>query len=171
VTRPVYLDNGNYYTDVFFSYSRKIYNDRIDLKILDILQEDNQVTNLGRVVMLAPPNQGSELVDRMRNGWFYRFFTGPAGQQLGTDPDSVPKRLGPANFDLGIIAGDRSYNPFFSARLPGPDDGKVSVASTQLEGMKDFLVVHYSHTWLPGKRDVVKATIRFLAQNSFAEMP
>jgi pimeloyl-ACP methyl ester carboxylesterase len=131
----------------------------------------HQVPNLGRVVMLAPPNQGSELVDRMRNGWLYRFFTGPAGQQLGTDPDSLPKRLGPANFDLGIIAGDHSLNPFFSARLPGPDDGKVSVASAQLEGMSDFLVVHYSHTWLPARREVVKATIRFLEQDSFAASP
>jgi triacylglycerol lipase len=131
----------------------------------------HKIENLGRVVMLAPPNQGSEIVDQMKTGWLYRFLTGPAGQELGTDPDSVPKRLGPANFAFGVIAGDRSANPFFSARLPGWDDGKVSVSSTYLEGMTDFYVVHYSHTWLPARKQVIEATVRFLANNSFAETP
>jgi triacylglycerol lipase len=131
----------------------------------------HQVAHLGRVVMLAPPNQGSELVDHMKNGWLYRYFTGPAGQELGTDPESLPNRLGPANFELGIIAGDCSVNPFNSARLPGPDDGKVSVARTHLDGMSDFLVVHYSHTWLAARREVIQATIRFLARNHFAATP
>src|SRR6185295_16595733 len=82
------------------------------------------VKNLGRVVMLAPPNQGSELADRFQHNFLYKFFTGPAGQELGTDPVSVPNRLGPAAFEVGIIAGDSSLNPVLSAWIPGPDDGK-----------------------------------------------
>jgi triacylglycerol lipase len=129
----------------------------------------HHLAHLGRVVMLAPPNQGSEVADRLKRVWYYRWVTGPAGQELGTDQESVAKRLGPANFNFGVIAGDWSMNPFNSWWLPGPDDGKVTVASTQLEGMSDFLVVHNSHTWLPSRRAVIKATIRFLSSNRFTE--
>lgn len=128
---------------------------------------NHTLTNLGRVVMIAPPNHGSELVDEFKDWPFYHFFTGPVGQQLGTDPDSVPQRLGPARFDLGVIAGDRTLNPFYSWFIPGPDDGKVSVASTQLEGMDDFLVVHSSHTYLPWRKQVINACLEFVAEGRF----
>ena len=128
---------------------------------------ENEVENLGRVVMLAPPNRGSELADRLQHNYFYRFFTGPAGQQLGTGVSSLPNRLGPATFDLGVVAGDRSLNPCFSYWIPGPDDGKVSVRSTTLEGMQDFLLVHHSHTWMMWRRDVAAAVIRFLSGGCF----
>ena len=128
---------------------------------------NHQLTNLGRVVMIAPPNHGSELVDKFKSWPFFKFFTGPAGQQLGTDPDSVPQRLGPAHFELGVIAGDSTLNPFYSWVLPGPDDGKVSVASTRLEGMDDFLVVHSSHTYLPWRKQVVQASVQFIAEGQF----
>ncbi len=128
---------------------------------------NHQIENLGRVVMLAPPNQGSELADRLKGNWFYRFLTGPSGQQLGTDASSLPKQLGPASFELGIIAGDRSLNPLFSAWIPGPDDGKVSVRSTKMEGMRDFLVVHHSHTWMSWSKVVNRAVVEFLNTGSF----
>ena len=129
---------------------------------------NNPMSNLGRVVMIAPPNHGSELVDKFRKWPFFAFFTGPAGQQLGTATDSVPKRLGPAGFDLGVIAGDRTLNPFYSWFIPGPDDGKVSVASTKLEGMDDFMVVHYSHTYLPWRKEVIQASLQFVNEGWFA---
>ena len=132
---------------------------------------NHPMINLGRVVMIAPPNHGSELVDQFRKWPFFEFFTGPAGQQLGTDPDSVPQRLGPARFDLGVIAGDSTLNPFYSMFIPGPDDGKVSVASTKLEGMDDFLIVHYSHTYLPWRKQVVKACVHFIEEGQFGPVP
>lgn len=128
---------------------------------------NHTLTNLGRVVMIAPPNHGSELVDTFKGWPFFHFFTGPAGQELGTDPDSAPQRLGPAHFDLGVIAGDRTLNPFYSWFLPGPDDGKVSVSSTQLEGMDDFLIVHSSHTYLPWRKQVIEASLEFVAEGRF----
>jgi len=128
---------------------------------------NHQLANLGRVVMIAPPNHGSELVDKFRHWPFFKFFTGPAGQELGTDPGSVPQQLPPAHFELGVIAGDRTLNPFYSWFIPGPDDGKVSVASTRLEGMDDFIVVHSSHTYLPWRRQVVQESLRFVNAGTF----
>ena len=128
---------------------------------------NHQIENLGRVVMLAPPNQGSELADRLLNNCLYKLTTGPAGQQLGTGDSSLPKKLAPPNFELGVIAGDRTLNPLFSAWIPGPDDGKVSVRSTQTPGMRDFLVVHHSHTWLAWSREVRLAVTEFLKTGCF----
>lgn len=129
---------------------------------------DHKIVNLGRVVMLAPPNQGSELAERLKNNCLYRFATGPAGQQLGTSDASVPRRLGPPQFGLGVIAGDRSLNPLFSYWIPGADDGKVSVCSTRLSEMQDFLLVHKSHTWMAWSKQVDLAVAQFIRTGCFS---
>jgi pimeloyl-ACP methyl ester carboxylesterase len=123
---------------------------------------------LGRVVMLGPPNQGSEVVDRLHGWRVFHAINGPAGGELGTDGDSLPRRLGPVTFELGVIAGDRSINWINSWMIPGSDDGKVSVASTRVAGMKDHLVVHTTHPFLMKNRQVIAATIRFLKTGAFA---
>jgi len=129
---------------------------------------DHPVPNLGRVVMLAPPNGGSELADRLIPTWIYRTMNGPAGQQLGTA--GLPTRLGPwpaGAGELGIIAGNVSLNPLFSAALPGENDGKVAVARARLAGMKDFLVVPNSHTWLAWRGPVIAQIQTFLRTGAF----
>ena len=124
---------------------------------------------LGRVVMLAPPNEGSELADALASNPLYRAATGPAGQQLGTGSNSVPLKLGPVDFELGVIAGNRTLNPVFSHIVPGIDDGKVSVDRARVEGMKDFLVVPSSHTWIMNDDTVIARTAQFLREGRFAE--
>lgn len=122
---------------------------------------------LGRVVMLAPPNQGSELVDRLGRYGFFGLVNGPAGRQLGTGPESLPRRLPAVNFELGVIAGTRSYNPLFHKLLPEPNDGKVSVASARVEGMRDFRALPVTHTFMMGNRRVIEFTLNFLKHGTF----
>lgn len=113
-----------------------------------------QPVNLGRVVMIAPPNRGSEIVDMFREHWWFRKFFGPIRLQLGTDHNSAPSTLGPVHFELGIIAGNRSSNLIGAALIPGPNDGTVSVARAQVAGMRDFLVVPYGHTFIINTSDI-----------------
>ncbi len=124
--------------------------------------EHERIENLGRVVMIAPPNRGSEVVDSWSRMPGYRLLNGPAGYQLGTGENSVPLQLGPVNFEAGIIAGSRTVNPFLSLTLPSPDDGKVSVARAQVEGMSDFIVLPSSHTFIMRAPRTIDQVITFL---------
>lgn len=129
---------------------------------------DNAV-NIGRVVMLSPPNQGSEAVDKLHDWAVFQWINGPAGQQLGTGPDSVPNQLGPVDFELGVITGNRSINWILSALIPGPDDGKVAVERARVAGMNDFLVVEQTHPLIMNNRQVQCQAVHFLKTGRFAE--
>lgn len=121
-----------------------------------------------RAVMLAPPNHGSELVDRLVHLGPARAVMGPAGRQLGIAGNSIPNRLGPVDFCLGVIAGSRPDNPFSRFFVPGPEDGRVSVASTRVDGMVEQLVVPYGHFFLMQKADVIRQAFHFLEHGHFA---
>ncbi len=133
-------------------------------------QSQEPIPDLGRVVMLGPPNQGSEVIDTMRNWPGVEIISGEAGLQLGTDEEGIPAQLGPVDFELGVIAGTGSTNPFMSAlMLPAEDDGKVTVARTRVEGMDDFIVVTDSHFAMMKSDSIIEATMRFLRTGSFEE--
>ena len=127
--------------------------------------QDRRV-RLGRVVMLAPPNQGSEVVDVFGDMRFFSWLNGPASQQLGTD--GVAPVLPQARYPLGVIAGSRSVNPLFSALIPGRDDGAVSVAATALKGMTDHITLPVIHSFLMNNPLVLYQVLWLLRQGAFA---
>jgi triacylglycerol lipase len=129
----------------------------------------HEIAELGRVVMLGPPNQGSAAVDELGEVPGFDWLNGPAGRQLGKGAESVPLRLGPADFELGVIAGNRTIDPITSAVLEDPDDGRVSVADTRLEGMADFVVVDHSHAFMMRMRRPIELTKTFLETGTFGE--
>ncbi len=123
--------------------------------------------NLGKVIQLAPPNHGSEIADLLKNFWPYKKIYGPAGQQLITDQSLNKHLFGEVNYDLGIIAGNRAIDPICWAIIPGENDGKVSLKSTKLKDMKDYIVVKVSHTFFPSNKEVQRQTINFLKNGKF----
>jgi pimeloyl-ACP methyl ester carboxylesterase len=128
---------------------------------------DQPRPHLGRVVMLSPPSQGSELIDAFEDSPLLSLTLGPAAAELGTDSTDIAARLGPVLFDLGVITGDVSLNPLYSWLIPGPDDGKVGVENARVPGEADFLVLPATHTFIMNRSDAADATIRFLRTGHF----
>ena len=137
--------------------------------VVRAMAKEYPLENMGRVVMLSPPNQGSEIVDTLGSWRAYHWINGPAGGELGTSTNSTPLRLGAPDFPLGVIAGDRTLNHFLSWMIPGMDDGKVAVERTKVEGMADFICLHVTHTWMMRNPDVIRQTAHFLKTGRFAE--
>jgi hypothetical protein len=135
--------------------------------LLRYAHSESPIPDIGRVVMLAPPSQGSEMIDVTRAWPGAEMISGEAGLQLGTDAESIPSQLGPVDFELGVIAGIGTINPIMSAMLPQPNDGKVSVVSTLVDGMIDFLVLDTSHHYITEDELVVANTRSFIQTGAF----
>jgi hypothetical protein len=135
--------------------------------ILRAWLQQSTLSNLGRVVMLAPPNRGSEVADVFQRLGLARLLGGVPCEELGTSNESMPNRLPRVDFEVGIVAGGRSSNPLFSHWIGAPNDGKVAIDRTRVEGMSDFVVVPHGHTFLPMAPAAVKRTFAFLESGSF----
>ncbi|MDM8536292.1 alpha/beta fold hydrolase [Desulfobacterales bacterium HSG17] len=129
--------------------------------------QTNSLPYGSRIVMISPPSKGSELVDYLKDFWLYKWMNGPPGQELGTGPNSTPNTLLPVNAEIGIITGDKSFNPMFSQLIPGPDDGKVSVERSKLEEMQDFIVIPATHTFIMKNSTALKQVLYFLENGKF----
>ena len=124
-------------------------------------------SNVNRVVMLGPPNNGSEVVDNLKDVPGYELINGPAGMELGTSKTDVTKTLGSVNFELGVIAGTQSINLILSTFLPNPNDGKVSVESAKVEGMCGFITLPVTHPFIMTNDKVISEVVSFLKDGVF----
>ena len=131
--------------------------------------EKYRFDNLGRVVMLSPPNKGSQVADFLKDFWIYKKYAGPAGQQLTTNQTQIINTLGDIYYPVGIIAGNKTIDPISSFIIPGDDDGKVSIENTKIENMTDHIVIPASHFFLPQNKTAWKQTIFFLKNGRFSK--
>jgi hypothetical protein len=127
----------------------------------------NTIPELGRVVMLGPPNQGSEIVDGLLPLPGFGFIGGPAGVALGTGEGSIIDSLGPVEFDLGVIAGSTNINPLEFLFIAGPSDSIVSIESTKVRGMNAHMVLPVTHTFMMRNNEVIEQAIHYLKTGSF----
>ncbi len=134
--------------------------------IVRTLLENHRPDNLGRIVMLAPPNHGSEIADYYGGTVLYKWFYGPAGQELTTS--SVRARNEKIDYELGIIAGSTNWHyPSAWFLIDGPSDGPVSIESTRLPGMKDHFTLPAAHTFIMDNKKVQAQTVHFLRHGHF----
>lgn len=132
---------------------------------------DQRPANLGRVVLLGPPNHGSVAADRAEQNGFLRWLMGVNLARLGTGPAAVTPRLPPPDYEVGVIAGTERINPLFARDLTGEHDGVVTVESARLEGMRAFLVVPHSHTGMLWRAAVQAQVVAFVRDGRFTPTP
>jgi triacylglycerol lipase len=123
--------------------------------------EEGWPEGLGRIVMLAPPNQPPKLARWVKDNPIFKLWSGEAGQRIA-DPGYY-RQLPVPEVEFGVIAGDRGQSLTFDE----PNDGILAVDSTRLAGMADFLVLPRSHTFLMNGRDTAEAVVRFLRTGRF----
>lgn len=113
---------------------------------------------LGRIVMLAPPNQGSVLAEALATLPPYHWIGGPSAVEIAA---GGPFAGLPEEVEVAVIAGGTGgwgFNPL----LPGDDDGVVTVAETELEGVRESLLVPALHTVIAAAPETIAATLSFL---------
>ncbi len=134
--------------------------------IVRFFLQNNKLPECSRIVMLSPPNQGTEVADFFKTNIFYKIIAGQIGLELCTDSDII-RNLKELNIEFGVIAGNKSFNPFFSEIIPGADDGRISVDNTKLDEMSDFLIVNDSHLTIKHRPEVSEQMVYFLQNGKF----
>ncbi len=127
--------------------------------------------HLGRVIMLAPPNQGTEMSDFLQGTGLFEHFFGPAGTQLGTNEKSITHELGPVDYEVGVVMGSISLNPIASAVVDGDDDGLVSHQRSKVEGMKDSILIPAAHSFIMYSDEAAHQIVHFLSTGRFDKIP
>jgi hypothetical protein len=125
------------------------------------------IPGLQRVVMLGPPNQGSQMADYAGSLSLLQPLMPQAVAQLGTSEESVPRRLGRAVFQLGVIAGTSNYFPFLPGQPDGTGDGTVAVSETIVSGMTDFIELPVGHSLMMWDDEVLEQVVFFLEHGVF----
>ena len=122
---------------------------------------------LGRAVLLAPPNRGSEIIDDVRQLSWARWLLGPVAAELGTDAASTPNSLGPLPPHTGVIMGNRGRISLFQHLVGTDSDGIVTITSARGEGAAEFTLLPTDHTFIILQPAVIRAVHRFLRTGSF----
>lgn len=124
---------------------------------------------VGRMVMLAPPNQGSARATFWsENKWFTNAL-GPAVEEMGPGWKDLEPTLAAPPGEFGIIAGGLGNPSGFNITIDGDDDGTLAVDETRLDGAKELIVVPCMHSLLVYRQDVMDFTTHFLRHGRFRE--
>ena len=130
----------------------------------------DEIPELGRAVMLGTPNQGAKIVDGLEGLPLFGFL-GPSARELKAGEGGVVEELGPVDFELGVIAGDVSINPFGALLMGESNDSVVTVESTRVEGMTEHIVLPVIHTTMMRNNTVIDHAIHFLKTGQFIPQP
>jgi pimeloyl-ACP methyl ester carboxylesterase len=130
--------------------------------IMRALLADSPSWKTGRILMLAPPHGGSEIVDwSTRHPWIRRLL-GPAGRSLGTVgfPRDLPPL--PKDAEVAVIMGNRCSIPLFRRLLEEANDGIVSASRGKIPGLLGFTVIDADHTFIQTHPEAVRLCVEFL---------
>lgn len=139
--------------------------------LLRTLLTGNPPWQTGRVVMLAPPNNGSEIVDWSKNHPLLHQVLGPAGRSLSSD--GIPSQLPdlPPGVEAAVIMGSRSSIPLFTKLLGKKNDGIVTAERGKISGLKGFSVIEADHTFIQMHPRTIQLSLDFLKTGAWPDQP
>jgi pimeloyl-ACP methyl ester carboxylesterase len=136
--------------------------------IIRYMLTHHPVTHAGRFVMIAPPNHGCEMAqDFYEYAWFRGLYKEKSIKQLFARQNEFLDQCGIPPVEFGIIAGGKGDGKGYFERIPGDDDGTVSVASARLDGAKDFIVLPHKHVSIIWHTDTIRQMLSFLKEGHF----
>ena len=112
------------------------------------------------LVMIATPNQGSQLAHEFRDLGAFETATTEAGQDLLPDfAKGLPAVTIPHCLIVGTLNNGKGLNPL----VDGDDDGVVAVSEVLLHSTDDVLYVEDNHNGLLSNPDSIAGIRRFLS--------
>ncbi len=126
--------------------------------------KNHPLSKVDKIIMLSPPNHGSPLANALQNNRLAQRILGPTLQELTTQHPAASFN---GHYKIGIIAGNKSVNPFGGLFFHEPNDGIVPVSSMRMQEMSDFRVVPVTHTFIMRNDEVMAQIICFLKQGHF----
>lgn len=124
-----------------------------------------------RVVMLSPPNQGSDLSKKFSSNSWYRWLVGPAGASLTQNDNGIINQLLEVDEPIGVIAAYRNWSLWPESWLPSPNDGTVSVKNMMLKEMDDVILVKSGHATMRYKEEIHHQIRHFIKTGGFDHRP
>jgi hypothetical protein len=136
--------------------------------MLQYSANDKYFPKIFRIIMIAPPNRGTEIADFYSSFGIVNYFFGQNVKYMKTDSDSYANRLPkPYDSEIGIIAGIRGKKHGYNLFLNGDNDGGIKPEKTKIGIEKDYITVIGQHNFLLMKKYVSKLVIEFLKYGSF----
>jgi hypothetical protein len=129
--------------------------------------QNNHLPLGSKVVMLSPPNQGSELSEKFGDAGWYKLIVGPSGVSLSKKEGGIISTLKAVKEPVGIIAAYRDWSLWPNSWLPEPNDGTVSVESMKLAEMDDFVLLNSGHAMMRFNNNAQQQIRYFLSRGEF----
>lgn len=135
-----------------------------------IAAEDKQPDpRIKRIVMLAPPNNGSQFAIKFGDNKIFKAIWGTSGVELAKDWKILQQKLATPTQEFGIIAGGRGEESGRNPLLLGDDDFVVTLEETRLPGAHDFTVVPVLHSLIMDDAKTREYALRFLWHGYFVD--
>ena len=115
---------------------------------------DFDIKNLGRIVMLVPPNQGSHVARKVVR--YFGWLT-PSLQQLSDAPDSFVNQLPNTHQQQGIEFGI----------IESTKDRVIAQGGVHLDGYRDYLRLDIHHGVIQWYSQTIQLVENFLHEGRF----
>ncbi len=135
------------------------------LVIRHAVSAEGVAEKVGRAVLIATPNKGSQLAEFAGRspGYVQVFKTLKSLHRKYIEELSIPIING---IEIGAIAGNKP-NGLLGRLIHGEHDGRVAVSSVNLEHFKDFLILPYHHHEIHHQQVTAEFVDRFLKKGHF----